>query len=134
MTENDSNDSKITVSPWASDHAASVAASSAPTATDGTENASVGSAHCVRPWQDPEDLASDTWRFAGQTTVCKSAAAQKCNNRSAGDAPTYLQLWASRNGSHFEDGFEALGNLFPFEPNNEPDEGIMNVPGACHLK
>lgn len=25
-------------------------------------------------------------------------------------------------------GFEALGDLFPFEPDNEPDAGIMNVP------
>lgn len=51
-----------------------------------------------------------------------------CNNHSAGDRPTYLQLWASRAGSDWLQGFEALGELFPYEPDGEPDAGIMNVP------
>ena len=50
-------------------------------------------------WQDPQDVATDTWRFAGQTTVCKSPAADKCDRRVLGDAATYLQLWASKNGT-----------------------------------
>ena len=76
-------------------------------------------------WMDPEDVESGTWRFAGQTTVCKT---NTCNDHAAGDRPTYLQLWQSKNGSDWAAGFEALGDLFPFEPNNEPDAGIMNVP------
>jgi len=78
-------------------------------------------------WQDQEDLAAgrDTWRFAGQTTVCVTNG---CDNHSAGDRPTYLQLFASRNGSDWTAGFDALGDLFSFEPDGEPDAGIMNSP------
>lgn len=76
-------------------------------------------------WQDAEDAAAGTWRFAGQTTVCVTVG---CNNHTAGDRPTYLQLWASRAGADWTQGFDALGELFPFEPDGEPDEGIMNVP------
>ena len=75
-------------------------------------------------WQDAEDAAAGTWRFAGQTTVCVTVG---CNNHT-GDRPTYLQLWASRAGVDWTQGFDALGELFPFEPDGEPDEGIMNVP------
>ena len=76
-------------------------------------------------WQDAEDAAAGTWRFAGQTTVCVTVG---CNNHTAGDRPTYLQLWASSAGADWTQGFDALGELFPFEPDGEPDEGIMNVP------
>ena len=94
---------------------------------DGVQPHSPSFDDTAHAWQDAEDVAAglDTWRFAGQTTVCVTNG---CNDHAAGDRPTYLQLWASKNGSHFEQGFEALGDLFPFEPDNEPDEG---TPSAC---
>lgn len=76
-------------------------------------------------WQDPEDIATNTWRFAGQTTVCKTTA---CNSHADGDRPTYLQLFASKSGSDWSKGFNALGDLFPYEPDGESDAGILNVP------
>jgi hypothetical protein len=51
------------------------------------------------PQVDPEDAGlppeQRPWRFAGQTTVCRTST---CNDHAAGDRPTYLQLWQSRNG------------------------------------
>ena len=32
------------------------------------------------------------------------------------------------SGTDWSQGFTALGDLFPFEPDGEPDGGIMNVP------
>ena len=94
---------------------------------DGVQPHSPSFDDTTHAWQDPEDLAAgrQTWRFAGQTTVCKT---NTCNNHAAGDRPTYLQLFASKNGSDWSAGFDALGDLFPYEPDNEPDAGIMNVP------
>lgn len=56
-------------------------------------------------WQDPEDRATDTWRFAGQTTVCRTLG---CNHHAEGDRPTYLQLFASKNGS---DWAQVVGDM-----------------------
>jgi hypothetical protein len=94
---------------------------------DGVQPHSPSFDDTTHAWQDPEDAGKQPvpWRFAGQTTVCKTVG---CNNHAAGDRPTYLQLWQSKNGSDWKAGFEALGDLFPYEPNGEPDQGIMNVP------
>lgn len=61
--------------------------------TEGVQPHGPGFDDVTHAWQDPEDIESDTWRFAGQTTVCKTPA---CNNRDTGDYPEYLQLWASK--------------------------------------
>lgn len=92
---------------------------------DGVQPHGPGFDDTTHAWQDPEDAAAGTWRFAGQTTVCVTVG---CNNHSAGDRPTYLQLWASKAGANWSKGFDALGELFPYEPDGEPDRGIMNVP------
>lgn len=73
-------------------------------------------------WHDEEDHASDTWRIAGQTTVCRTAG---CRDRGAGDYPEYLQLWRSNNGWDWAAGFTSIGNRFPAMPTGD---GIANVP------
>ena len=92
---------------------------------DGVQPHSPSFDDTTHAWVDKEDTATGTWRFAGQTTVCKT---NTCNDHAAGDRPTYLQLFASKNGSDWSAGFTALGDLFPYEPDGEPDAGIMNVP------
>lgn len=94
--------------------------------TDGIQPHGPGFDDTTHAWIDPEDAAAGIWRFAGQTTVCVTPS---CNDNAAGDRPTYLQLFASKAGDDWTQGFAALGDLFPVEPNNEPDRGIMNVPG-----
>ncbi len=51
---------------------------------DGVQPHSPSFDDTTHAWQDPEDLAAgrQTWRFAGQTTVCKT---NTCNNHAAGD-------------------------------------------------
>ena len=44
-------------------------------------------------------------RFAGQTTVCETST---CNDHAAGDRPTYLQLFASKNGSDWSQVHQPL--------------------------
>jgi hypothetical protein len=92
---------------------------------DGVQPHGPGFDDVTHAWVDPEDADAGTLRFAGQTTVCVTPA---CNTHAAGDRPTYLQLFASRNGSDWSQGFDAIGDLFPYEPDNEGDRGILNVP------
>jgi sucrose-6-phosphate hydrolase SacC (GH32 family) len=98
---------------------------------DGVQPHGPGWDDTTHAWQDEEDLAAARrqnrptgevpWRFAGQTTVCKTPA---CKTRAAGDRAEYLQLFESKAGSDWTKGFRALGNLFPGLPQN----GILNVP------
>jgi hypothetical protein len=92
---------------------------------DGVQPHGPGFDDTTHAWQDVEDAAAGTWRFAGQTTVCVT---EGCDDHAAGDRPTYLQLWASKAGADWTHGFTSLGELFPYEPDGEPDAGIMNVP------
>ena len=90
---------------------------------DGVQPHGPGFDDVTHAWRDPQD--PQTWRFAGQTTVC---ATPGCTSTS--DTPEYLQLWASKNGSDWSQGFRSLGNLFP---SLSPQYYIANVPDLWQL-
>ena len=73
-------------------------------------------------WRDGDGQGKERWLFGGQTTVCPSGD-PSCTQ--PGDKPEYLQLWASKGGADWTQGFTALGDFFPDMPRSA---GIANCP------
>ena len=79
----------------------------------------------------PDPTTPGRWLFVGQTTVCQTAS---CHDLSKGDRPEYLQVWGSKAGSDWTQGFKSLGDLGASLPTLRtsgaalPVRAIMNCP------